>query len=288
MKIDFLSRESVNAFSPEYRREYGRLFDVLTEAHASETDARVVVLSLAFPKIFSAGLDYECAPPSVTPNLIVLRIELRLVSRRTYIRHIASLREGAIWCGANLSSKPCAARRRLAVDLIVACDVRYVASNTSFSIKACEVDIGRAPELTQTGRVFSADEAEKLGLLSKLVEGGHEAVIAAALDLAQAIAEKSPVAVAGAKHLITRTRDHKCCREPCIHRDVKCGGHRNEGHLRESACDACERAPQMFGLRGPFQVVAVESTRLQRCQPLRAAASLLICATTSVSSYLRS
>ncbi|GLB45558.1 putative enoyl-CoA hydratase/isomerase [Lyophyllum shimeji] len=118
-----LSRESVNAFSPEYRREYGRLFDVLTEAHASETDARVVVLSLAFPKIFSAGPDYAVHGPVVG----------------------------------------------LAVDLIVACEVRYAASNTSYSIK--EVNIGLAPEvgtlahlpqITLTFRGYAVEAGMKL------------------------------------------------------------------------------------------------------------------------------
>lgn len=63
-------------------------------------------------------------------------------------------------------------------------------------------------ELVYTGRNFSAAEAEKLGLVSKVVEGGREEVVGAALELARVIASKSPVAVAGAKHLITHARDH--------------------------------------------------------------------------------
>lgn len=51
-------------------------------------------------------------------------------------------------------------------------------------------------------------EAEKFGLVSKIVKGGREEVIKEALDLAQLIAQKSPVAVASAKHLITHARDH--------------------------------------------------------------------------------
>ncbi|KAG5634604.1 hypothetical protein H0H81_001406, partial [Sphagnurus paluster] len=113
----------------------------------------------------------------------------------------------------------------LGVDLISACDIRYAASNASFSIK--EVDIGLAPdigtlahlpkitgnlslvrELTYTGRFFSAAEAAQLGLVSRVIEGGRDAVVAAALELGKVIASKSPVAVAGAKHLITHARDH--------------------------------------------------------------------------------
>lgn len=70
-------------------------------------------------------------------------------------------------------------------------------------------------ELTYTARTFSAAEAEKLGLVSKVVEGGRDAVVAAALELGKVIASKSPVAIAGAKHLITHARDHRFV---CIHR----------------------------------------------------------------------
>jgi len=113
----------------------------------------------------------------------------------------------------------------LGVDIIGPCDVRYAASNAVFSIK--EVDVGLAPdigslaflpkitgnqslvrELTYTARPFSAIEAEKFGLVSKVVQGGREEVIKAALELAELIAAKSPVAVAGAKHLISHSRDH--------------------------------------------------------------------------------
>jgi delta(3,5)-delta(2,4)-dienoyl-CoA isomerase len=90
-----------------------------------------------------------------------------------------------------------------------------------------EVDIGLAPdvgtlaylpkitgnqslvrELTYTGRQFPVADAERLGLVSRVVPGGRDEVVAAALDLAKVIAAKSPIAVTGAKHLITHSRDH--------------------------------------------------------------------------------
>jgi delta(3,5)-delta(2,4)-dienoyl-CoA isomerase len=63
-------------------------------------------------------------------------------------------------------------------------------------------------ELAYTARPFSAAEAEKLGLVSKVVDGGRDAVTQSALELAVVIASKSPLAVAGSKHLITHARDH--------------------------------------------------------------------------------
>lgn len=112
------------------------------------------------------------------------------------------------------------------IDLISACDVRYCSEKTLFSIKVSslflpidlqadrltrwvlqEVDIGlaadvgslqRLPKITAnasllydlalTARNFGPDEAVKLGLVSKVVEGGREEVTKEALKLAELIA----------------------------------------------------------------------------------------------------
>lgn len=63
-------------------------------------------------------------------------------------------------------------------------------------------------ELAYSCRPFSAVEAEKIGLLSRVVEGSRDEVVSAALSLASVIAAKSPIAVSGTKHLITHSRDH--------------------------------------------------------------------------------
>lgn len=65
-----------------------------------------------------------------------------------------------------------------------------------------------ARELAYSARQFSAEEAEKLGLLSKVVDGGREGVVKAALELAKTIAAKSPVAITGTKQLLIHSRDH--------------------------------------------------------------------------------
>jgi len=63
-------------------------------------------------------------------------------------------------------------------------------------------------ELAYTARNFSAPEAEKLGLVSRVVPGGRDQVVQAALELAKTITEKSPIAVSGTKRLISHARDH--------------------------------------------------------------------------------
>ena len=66
-----------------------------------------------------------------------------------------------------------------------------------------------ARELVYTSRTFSSADAEKLGLVSRVVEGGMQGVVNEALALARVIASKSPVAVHGSKALISHARDHR-------------------------------------------------------------------------------
>ncbi|KAG2126438.1 Delta2-dienoyl-CoA-isomerase [Suillus cothurnatus] len=215
-----LNRQPVNAFSTEFLKEYGCTFDALSR---HPDDIRVVVLSSAFPNVFSAGIDFQglmklgagdATDPARRAFVIrddILDIQYAVAApERCSIPVIAAVHGIVIGLG---------------IDIISACDVRYAASDAKFSIK--EVDVGLAAdagtlaylqkitgnqslarELAYTARAFSSDEAEKLGLVSRVVEGGRDAVVAAALQLAKDIASKSPVAVTGTKHLLLHARDH--------------------------------------------------------------------------------
>jgi len=213
----------VNAFSIEFWRSYGKLFESLTR---DGYDVRVAVLSSALPKLFTAGIDLMDAANFGDGGLANGEDSARVAfqTRKAIVEF-----QQAINAPEKASFPVIVALHGhvigLGVDIIGPCDIRYAASNTLFSIK--EVDIGLAPdigslaflpkitgnqslvrELTYTGRSFSAIEAEKLGLVSKVVQGGRDEVVKEALDLAKLIANKSPVAVAGAKHLISHSRDH--------------------------------------------------------------------------------
>ncbi|KAF9043171.1 Delta2-dienoyl-CoA-isomerase [Panaeolus papilionaceus] len=219
-----LARAPVNAFNTEFWQAYGRLFDSLTD---DGYDVRALVLSSAFPKIFTAGLDLSeaaslgpdnpSAPPqdSARTSLMTRKMLLAFQSaiqapERAPFPIVVAVHGHVIGLG---------------IDMIGPCDVRYAASNTKFAIK--EVDIGLAPdigtlahlpkitgnlslvrELTYTARAFSAAEALSIGLVSRVVEGGKSEVVKEALELAKVIASKSPIAISSAKHLITHSRDH--------------------------------------------------------------------------------
>ncbi|KAF4620852.1 hypothetical protein D9613_001053 [Agrocybe pediades] len=165
-----LARTPVNAFCVELWEAYSRLFDTLEE---DAYDVRALVLASAFPVIVALH------------------------------GHIIGV----------------------GVDMIGGCDVRMAAEDAVFSIK--EVDIGFAPglgtlaflpkitsnislvrELTYTARNFSAGEALDIGLVSRVVPGGRNEVVQAALNLAEVIASKSPVAAVGVKELLRHSRDN--------------------------------------------------------------------------------
>ncbi|KAJ7450196.1 Delta2-dienoyl-CoA-isomerase [Mycena latifolia] len=214
-----LSRKPVNAFSGELWADYGKLFDRITD---EGRDVRAVVLSSALPKLFTAGIDIADLG-NLAPQAGMDAARTSLASRR----HILEFQR-AIGAPERCPFPVIVAVHGLVVglgiDLISACDIRYGAEGTQFTIK--EVDVGLAAdigtlaylpkitgnhslmrELAYTSRMFSAVEAERLGLLSTVVPGGRTEVISAALKLAEDIAGKSPIAVSGTKRILTHARD---------------------------------------------------------------------------------
>jgi delta(3,5)-delta(2,4)-dienoyl-CoA isomerase len=228
MKIGFASpgvlhiqfaRKPVNAFNEEFWREYGSIFGKLS----TFGDVRVVVLSSAVPKFFTAGLDLHASMEGLQPQ------DPDGARRAFYFKEHIDEFQRAISAPERCNVPVICAIHGMAlglgIDISLACDVRFVASDASFSIK--EVDIGlaadigtlaRGPkatgssslfaELALSARTFSAAEALRLGFASRVVEGSRDEVVKEALDLASLIASKSPVAVAGTKRLLLHARDH--------------------------------------------------------------------------------
>lgn len=109
------------------------------------------------------------------------------------------------------------------VDLATACCLRYATRDAYFVIQEINLgmmaDVGtfnRMPkqlpeavvrELGYTGDRLSAGRAERLGFVNGLYDT-HEQLVAGALEAAQRIAAKAPVAVAATKQMISYTRDH--------------------------------------------------------------------------------
>ncbi|KAJ8483086.1 hypothetical protein ONZ45_g14724 [Pleurotus djamor] len=200
--------------------QYSQVFERISR---EGSDVRAVVLASANPKLFTAGLDLN-ATSTLNSNDSVdpARRALELREHILEFQHAIGAPER---CPVPVIVAVHGLALGLGIDIIGYCDIRFASSNATFAIK--EVDVGLAAdigtlstipkvtgneslvrELAFSGRNFSAMEAEKLGLLSRIVEGSKDEVVAAALNLAKLIASKSPVAVVGTKHLLLHSRDH--------------------------------------------------------------------------------
>lgn len=103
------------------------------------------------------------------------------------------------------------------VDLITACDVRFAATDATFSVRETKIAIvadlgtlqrlprivgpGVAREWVFTGRDVDAAEAERMGLVNRVLPDA-EACVAHAMAVAHEIAANPPLTVQGAKHIM--------------------------------------------------------------------------------------
>lgn len=104
------------------------------------------------------------------------------------------------------------------IDLICACDIRLSTNSAMYSVRETRLAIvadlgtlqrlprivgaGHAAELAYTGRDFTAEHAEKIGLVNRCAGDGADDVLHAAHQLAREIAINSPLAVEGTKSVL--------------------------------------------------------------------------------------
>ncbi|KAF8339795.1 ClpP/crotonase [Cantharellus anzutake] len=187
-----LSKPPVNSFDEPLWQELGNTIDRISK----DGEIHAVVLASSVPKAFSAGLDLKEAVDSLAPKYE--DPARQAIFLRDHVTPVIAALHGITF--------------GLAIDISSACDIRYAAADTLFSIK--EVDVGLAAdigslarlpkitgnesllrELAFTARPFSAEEALKLGLVSKVVPGSRNEVL-------------SPIATVGTKHILLHSRDH--------------------------------------------------------------------------------
>ncbi|SPO22117.1 related to delta3,5-delta2,4-dienoyl-coa isomerase precursor [Ustilago trichophora] len=213
------NRPPVNAWiDPKWQE----LTQILRKARDDPDVSAIVVAGEG--RCFTAGLDLN------EQSLAAVLAEAPDAARKAFAMrsHLRDFQEAISWF--EHVEKPVIAAAHgvafgLAIDIMSACDIRYATKDTRFSIK--EVDAGLAAdigtlqrfpkivgndslarELCYTAREFNAAEAREIGFLSKVVDGGREAVVAAAVKTATEIASKAPVAVRGTKIYLLHGRDH--------------------------------------------------------------------------------
>jgi len=211
-----LSRpEALNTMGPRF---WAELDTVLSDLHKSNT-ARVLVIS-STGKHFSAGMALDTFGGAIqmddqSPEGRAAMFDNLSAMQATFtkletlrIPVIAALQGGVI--GG-------------AVDMVTACCIRYGSKDAFFCIQEINIgmvaDVGtlqRLPklvplavvkELAYTGRRMGADKALGYGLLNAVFDT-PEQTVAAALQCAQEIAAKPPVAIWGTKQAVHYARDH--------------------------------------------------------------------------------
>ncbi|XP_077283655.1 delta(3,5)-Delta(2,4)-dienoyl-CoA isomerase, mitochondrial-like [Arctopsyche grandis] len=189
----------------------------------TNADCRVIVLSGA-GKHFSAGLDLQGAM-AMAQELA----EYEDIARKVrYVGKVIKLTQDSITsvetCVKPVITAIHSACVGLGIDLITAADIRYCSKDAWFQIK--QIDIGMAAdegtlqrlpkiignmslarELCYSARKFKSDEALNCGLISKLFDD-KDSLIKGALELAEEISSKSPVAVQATKETLVYSLDH--------------------------------------------------------------------------------
>ncbi|EOD49610.1 Enoyl- hydratase isomerase [Neofusicoccum parvum] len=215
--------EKLNAFIEAMWLNLSAIFTRLS----ADPAIRAILLTGAGPRAFCAGLDVQAA--SKEGLLADASASGPDPARKAFhsIRHIAEFQ--ACISALEACAKPVVAVLHgvsfgLALDMSLACDVRLAAADARLSVK--EVDIGIAADIgtltrlpksvgslswvkdvTLTARVFGAQEAAQVGLVSGPVYATKDEAVAAGLEKCGLMASKSPVAVQGTKELVNYSRD---------------------------------------------------------------------------------
>lgn len=207
--------QAMNTMHPQFWRE---LDGVLTDLHRG-SEARALVIS-STGKHFSAGMALETFGGAIQMNDASpegrAAVFDTLSDMQATFTKLETLRIPVIVAiqGGCIGG---------AVDMVTACCIRYASSEAFFCIQEINIgmvaDVGtlqRLPkliplavvkELAYTGRRLTADKAMHYGLVNAVFVS-PEATLQAAMECAQEIASKPPVAIWGTKQAIHYARDH--------------------------------------------------------------------------------
>jgi len=212
--------EQRNAFAQEFWADLPEIMEALGD----DTETRAVIIA-AKGESFTVGIDLKAFGPmfmngGVDPDLDPQPTS-EVAKRRALYQGIKRLQR--TFTAVAECPKPVIAAIHghcigAGIDLITACDIRYTSTDATFSVRETKIamvadvgtvqrlpsiiDPGRVAEVVYTGRDFDATEAEKMGLVSRVFEGG-DATYKAAFELASEIAANSPLAVQGAKAVLS-------------------------------------------------------------------------------------
>lgn len=188
--------DKLNALNIPTRREILRAFEQLK----TDDEVRVVIITGAGPKSFIAGADInEFAGMTAIKQRDVMKSGRAFDSVEDFPKPVIAMINGFALGGG--------------CELAMSCDIRVASSNAKLGQPEIKLGIipggggtqrltrlvgeGKAMELILTGDMISADEAKQLGLVNQVF--APDELEAKTLELANKIAELSPIALAMAK-----------------------------------------------------------------------------------------
>lgn len=176
---------------------------------ATPTDVRAVVVSSTSGRAFSAGSDVKAFEShrgdAGTPHFTREETAFKRLADLP-MPTIAAIDANALGGG---------------LELALACDIRVASETAKLGLPEVRlavtpgaggtqrlprvIGVGRAKELALTGRIIDSHEAERIGLVSRVVPPNRAR--AAALEIATEIAERGPLAVREVKRLMNASTD---------------------------------------------------------------------------------
>lgn len=194
---------------------------------AGSPDVRVVIVTGA-GQGFCAGADMKASPSdadamaSTATGALASRVTGAIARTFLHQELMASLFEKIHRVRLPMIAAVNGAAHGGGFALALACDIRIAARSASFGavfikrgVSACDmgtsyhlprlVGASRSAELLLTGRVFDASEAERIGLVTAVVD--DDQLMASARQTAELIAENSPFAVWMTKETMWQTVD---------------------------------------------------------------------------------
>ena len=219
-----------NAMAPDFWVEFPEIMDALGRA----PEVRAIVIAARGPS-FTVGLDLMAFGPAVMTGDIAAidgRESPSDVAKRLNTYKQIKLMQRTFSSIAD-NPKPVIAAIHghcigAGVDLATACDIRLAAADAVFSVRETRIAMvadvgtlqrlpliiepGKVAELVYTGRDWDASEAKRIGFVSEL-HADAEIVQQAAIEMADAIAANSPLAVQGSKAILNSAKRHQIAQE---------------------------------------------------------------------------
>ncbi|KAF2774034.1 enoyl-CoA hydratase/isomerase family protein [Teratosphaeria nubilosa] len=221
-QVEINRPKKLNAFFEPMWINLGAIFKRLSE----DPDVRVVVMTGAGDRAFTAGLDVQAASDSgpLSSKNEGTDPARRAVALRRHIQEFQDCISEVEKCEKPVIVAMHGIAYGLGIDMSVCCDIRLCAKDARFSVREVEIglaaDIGTLTRLPKaqvpfswikdvclTARDFGAEEALRVGFVSEVL-ADKAATVGRALELARVIAKKSPVAVQSTKEVLNFSRDH--------------------------------------------------------------------------------